>query len=63
MKGMGITVLYLCLLFGLRGAVEILNDHATQYILIIIFYYWDSWGLFSVCAGCSGELRDGRRRI
>lgn len=45
MKGMGITVLYLCLLFGLRVAVEILNDHATQYILIIIFLLLEFLGI------------------
>lgn len=45
MKGMGRTVLYLCLLFGLRVAVEILNDHATQYILIIIFLLLEFLGI------------------
>ena len=45
MKGMGRTVLYLCLLFGLRVAVELLNDHATQYLLMIIFLFLESLGI------------------
>ena len=45
MKGMGRTVLYLCLLFGLRVAVELLNDHATQYLLMIIFLFLGSLGI------------------
>lgn len=61
MKGMGRTVLYLCLLFGLRVAVELLNDHATQYLLMIIFLFLGSlgiiWGLRRVFGRIYQDVR------